>query len=276
MNLEVVELEVKPDANEHDASVKTFDLLRPLCLTSYDVDRLCILGGSRQFLLNLNNRFLRLFNNTYGSNTIFSGCRCVKKNAELTNAGTEFQDANAAISDNWIVSHLPYTPELLHKVFLTSGHSILCLLSPIQDNLALTAIAELDPNNVLEYATNYQMWATNTCWPPKMFHKANNRAKKFFHMSQIPLAVLCWMNEFINKLGSTEPTKAHVDQDDSNDQDEIVEVNAQNAPLKPPLEDKPYKRSLVACLDCASTVRNGPPAWIYLIKETDQKVLLRS
>ncbi|VDL18789.1 unnamed protein product [Hymenolepis diminuta] len=276
VDLEVVELEVKPDADEHGGNLKTYDLLRPVCFTSYDVDRLCILGGSKQFLLNLNDHFLRLFDTSHSSNGICSLCRCKNKDNEVKNGGTEFQDANAAISDNWIISHPCYTPELLHKIFLSTSHSILCLLSPIHSSLALTAITELDPSNVLEYATNYQMWTVNTCWPPKMFHKARNRAKKFFHMSQVPLAVLCWINEFINTLGSSESAKSQSDQDDGSDQDEVVEVPSPKQSMKQHILVKSYKNVLVTCLDCASTVRNGPPAWIYLIREPNQKVVMEN
>nr|CUU98576.1 hypothetical transcript [Hymenolepis microstoma] len=253
VDLEVMELEVKPETEGHEGNVKNYDLLRPICFTSYDVDRLCVLGGSRHFLLNFNDLFLRLFDNSCSSQGLFTRCRYKTKDNETKNHITEFQDANVAISEKWIISHPPYTPELLHKIFLGSEHSILCLLSPIHDNIALTAIADLDPSNVLEYATNYQMWAPNTCWPPKMFHKAKKRAKKFFHMSQIPLAVLCWINEFINKLGSPEFTESQPEQNERSALDEVEEV----APLKQSMKQrvlvKPYKRVLVTCLDCAST-----------------------
>lgn len=271
-----MELEVKPDADEHGRNLKTYDLLRPVCFTSYDVDRLCILGGSRQFLLGFNDHFLRLFDTSHSSNGICSLCRSKNKDNEVKNDGTEFQDANAAISDNWITSHPCYTPELLHKIFLGADNSILCLLSPIHSSLALTAITELDPSNVLEYATNYQMWTANTCWPPKMFYKARNRAKKFFHMCQVPLAVLCWMNEFINTLGLSESAKSQSDQDEGSDQDEVVEVASPKQSTKQHILVRPYKRVLVTCLDCASTVRNGPPAWIYLIREPNQRVVMEN
>ncbi|VDO10208.1 unnamed protein product [Rodentolepis nana] len=276
VDLEVVELEVKSESDGYEGNVKNYDLLRPICFTSYDVDRLCILGGSRHFLLNFNDLFLRLFDNSCSAHGLFSRCRCRNKDNETKNHSTEFQDANGAISDNWIVSHQSYTPELLHKLFLGSGHSILCLLSPIHDNIALSAIADLDPSNVLEYATNYQMWAPNICWPPKMFHKAKKRAKKFFHMSQIPLAVLCWINEFINQLGSPEFIKSQSDQGERSALDEVEEVTPLKQSLKQRVLAKPYKRVLVTCLDCASTVRNGPPAWIYLIREPNQQVVMES
>lgn len=274
VDLEVVELEVKPESEGHGENVKNYDLLRPICFTSYDVDRLCILGGSKHFLLNFNDLFLRLFDNSCRSHSLFSRCQCKNKDSEKKNHSTKFQDANAAISDKWIVSHPSYTPELLHKIFLGSGHSILCLLSPIHDNIALTAIEDLDPSNVLEYATNYQMWTPNVCWPPKMFNKAKKRAKKFFHMSQIPLAVLCWINEFINELGSPEFTRSQTEQDERSAPDEAEEVAPLEQPMKQRVLANPHKRMLVTCLDCVSTVRNGSPAWIYLIREPNQKVVM--
>ncbi|KAM7537906.1 hypothetical protein Aperf_G00000078175 [Anoplocephala perfoliata] len=275
VDLEVVEMEIKQDADETLEGVKSFDLLRPICLTSYDIDRLCILGGSQHFLLSLNNHFSKLFDCSQKKNHLFR-CLRTKKNAKRENDSTELQDKSAAASVNWITSRSQYVPELVHKMIVGSGQPILCLLSPLYDNLALGAVAELDPNNILEYATNYKMWTTNSCWPPKMFRKTNSKAKKFFYCSQIPLAVLCWINEFINGLGVTKSSKSSADQDNGNDQDDIVELITVDQKVKQQVLKNPYTGALVTCLDCASTVRNGPPVWIYLIKERNQRVIMEA
>uniref|UniRef100_A0A0R3VYZ7 DUF1618 domain-containing protein n=1 Tax=Taenia asiatica TaxID=60517 RepID=A0A0R3VYZ7_TAEAS len=275
LDLEMIELRDRRD-NDSAEEVKLFDLLLPLCFTSYDIDRLCMMGGSRQFLEIFNNHFLRLFDTSTPTYNLLTPKRHQKVNAECRSEETVLPFNETAASDRWIVSRMPYQPELLQKVFLSAGHTFLCLVSPFDDHLALTAVAELDPINYLEYVTNYQMWAANSCWPPKMFHKTNTRAKKFFHWSQIPLAVLCWMNEFINSAASCETIEV-ADQEKPSDQDDIVEVAPTPDPmLQVPQVKQSYRNALITCLDCASTVRNAPPVWIYLIRENKQHLIVEN
>lgn len=275
MDLEIIELRDKRDGDSPEA-IKSLDLLLPLCFTSYDIDRLCMMGGSRQFLEIFNNHFLRLFDTSTSTYNLLIPKRHQKGNNESKSEETVLPISETATSDRWIVSRVPYQPELLQKVYLSAGHTFLCLLSPFNDHLALTAVAELDPINYLEYVTNYQMWAASSCWPPKMFHKTNMRAKKFFHWSQIPLAVLCWVNEFINSAASCETVEV-ADQERSSDQDDIVEVApTPESLLQVPLVKQSYRDALITCLDCASTVRNAPPVWIYLIRENKQHLIVEN
>ncbi|KAH9283695.1 hypothetical protein ECG_05055 [Echinococcus granulosus] len=275
LDLKMIELRGRKDEDSTE-DLKSLDLLRPLCFTSYDIDRLCMMGGSRQFLQIFNNHFLRLFDASTPTYNFLTPKRRPKANTEGKSDETVLPSSEISTSDRWIISRAPYRPELLHKVFLSEGHTFLCLLSPFHDHLALTAVAELDPINFMEYVTNYQMWAANSCWPPKMFHKTNARAKRFFHWSQIPLAVLCWVNELINSAASSEPIEVAY-QEKPNDQDDIVEVAPSPDPLlQVPHVKQSYRNALITCLDCASTVRNAPPVWIYLIRENKQHLIVEN
>ncbi|VDM33268.1 unnamed protein product [Hydatigera taeniaeformis] len=273
LDLEMIELRGRLEG-ESKEDTKLLDLLRPLCFTSYDIDRLCMMGGSQHFLEIFNAHFLRLFDAPPSAYNLLTPRRHQKAKPEDKSEETVLPISYTANSDKWIASRVPYQPELLQKVFLNAGHTFLCLLSPFNDRLALTSVAELDPINYLEYVTNYQMWAASSCWPPKMYYKTNMRAKKFFHWSQIPLAVLCWVNEFINLAASCEPVEV-TDTGKSSDQDDIVEVApTPNPVLQIPLVRRSYQNALITCMNCASTVRNAPPVWIYLIREKRQHVIV--
>ena len=271
INLDVVELKVQANGDKGSEDFKIFDLLRPVCLTSYDLGSLCILGGSQHFLQSFNTRFLRLFE---ASKTTYT-CLTRHRRKEKIPETNEFSEKSEAFSDRWICTKPPYEPELLHQVFLGIGQTTFCILSPLEEHLALTAVAELDPTNILEYATNYRMWTSNSCWPPKMFHKVKSGAKKFFHFSQIPLAVLCWANEFINAFASSE-SEEPTDTEDVNDPDEILELANENQATSIPFLRSNYKNALVTCINSTATVRNAPPAWIYIIREKKQRVSIES
>ena len=262
---------MKTDEEDDSGEFKELDLLRPICLTSYDLGSLCMLGGSQKFLQSFNTRFLSLFDTSKSTYTFLTR----HGRGRNESAATECSEKEASFSDNWIITKPPYKPELLYHVFLSTDQTISCLLSPLEERLALSAIAELDPNNILEYATNYRMWTSTSCWPPKMFSKARSRAKKFFHFCQIPLAVLCWANEFINTFTLSETAEPTVSKG-VNDQDEILEVVTGNPISKVAFLKDTYKNALVTCINCAATVRNAPPAWIYIIKENKQRVSIES
>lgn len=238
----------------------------PACFSTYDIDRLCILGGSRTFLENFNARFTRLFDGILHRN----------KDREIDKALHNSKGDGFLLPEGWIDVRSPFYPELVNKVFLGDGNSALCLLPQTKENLVLTAIAELDPENSLEYAANYRMWSTNCYWPPKMFKKTK---PKFFYRSQLPLAVLCWINElfltapaYLENAGSQPAETEHNGSCNDGEICEKVEISAapKHAEKTRRMTTKHVRRtnekSLVACFDCSSTVNNAPPAWIYLVR----------
>ncbi|VDD83871.1 unnamed protein product [Mesocestoides corti] len=259
VDLEVNELPLG-GADDDSAPAQLIDFIMPICFTSHDIDRICVLGGSKEFLQSLNSQFLSLFDTTRSTYLCVSRKECLEAGNSTDEGGTK----SASTWDRWIASRAPFHPHLIHEVYLEDSQVALCLFSPTNDHLALNAVSEIDPNNYLEYVTNYRMWSISSCWPPKMFKRTHAKATKFFHRSQLPLAVLCWVNEIIN---SSQPIKVDDDapqQEGVSDQDEIMAIASVDRQAH---AERPYANCLVACLDCASTVRNAPPAWIYLVTE---------
>lgn len=230
----------------------------PLCITPYDVDRLNLLGGSKKFLLQFNKFFQQLFST---SPHIASEPKSASPSLP---ASTKAVVSDAFPYENWIPSRPNVMPEIVQKAFRDESF-VSCLLKPQEADIradcqgALTSIIEYDPENYIEYALNYQMYNYTSDWPPKMFHKARSGCKKFFYRSQLPLSWLCWAHEILMIMGVG--AEDSVNNEEEEDADVIRKISLGSNVISQ------NDHRLLMCLDFASTTKNAPPTWVYVVKE---------
>ncbi|VDN09385.1 unnamed protein product [Dibothriocephalus latus] len=245
MDLEQIELH----ENTSNKLCKPIDLLMPVCISTYDTDQICILGGSTVFLRHLHMRFSNLF----GSAKYLSD----KDEHALKDA----EEPEFAFK-NWMPLKGFFVPETLHCKLLDEK-TLLCLTITSEKshfpthNTALISINDNDPDSCLEYGLTYQPWDGLVNWPPNTYKKAADKRINKYLCRQLPLSLLCWIHELVvtTPSGPATLTSGTVE-----DQDAIDTIS--DTPLK-----KGSENELFLCTDYSSVTKHSPPTWMYLVRE---------
>nr|VZI30818.1 unnamed protein product [Spirometra erinaceieuropaei] len=245
VDLELIELQ----ENTSNKLCRPIDLLIPVCITTYDTDQICILGGSKNFLRYLHMRFSNLFGS---SKYLNDRIELSLKDREPSDFG--FKD--------WMPSKSYFAPEAVHCI-LFEEKLLLCLMKPPEratlptPSTALISINDSDPDSSLEYGLNYQPWDGLMHWPNTTYKKASDKRINQYIRSQLPLSLLCWIHELVvtTPAAPSTPTGGNMEEQDVIDK------------ISDPLLKQKSDSKLFLCTDCSSVTKNSPPTWIYLVRE---------
>uniref|UniRef100_A0A0X3Q046 Uncharacterized protein n=1 Tax=Schistocephalus solidus TaxID=70667 RepID=A0A0X3Q046_SCHSO len=245
IDLELIELQ----ENTSSKLCKPIELLIPVCVTTYDTDQLCILGGSKTFLRHLHMRFSKLFGSPKYVN---------EKVEQALNSAEESE----FLFKDWIPLKGYLVPEAL-QCNLLEEKALLCLRkTPEQTNVpthstALISINDSDPDSCLEYGLNYQPWDGLVHWPSNTYRKASDKRINKYTRRQLPLSLLCWIHELI----FSSPTATGIPTIGTVEEQDVI------ATMSDSLVKRRSESELFLCTDYSSVTKHSPPTWIYLVRE---------